>query len=291
MLLQNANLIMTAACLLIICSVGDEFTLCFENTCYLKSNETLTWTNAATYCSEKDSVLVSIHSLNENNYINDYVRGMDWCYIGLHDIAMEEYYQWLDGSDVNWTNWGQGEPGGFDEEDAVIMVSGGKWHDTDMSGSFYAICMVPKAANQPSLSPSVSPSLSPTVSPSLPPTSSPSSGPTTANTNHPSLSPTSSPTAQPTNIPPTVSPSIMPTFSPSVPPTSSPTFAPTRAVNDEAQSSNFSISLGSSEFVILVLVIALISTSCFIFGALCFKVLVRKNKRREEMVSTIEGAL
>merc|ERR1719204_250032 len=135
------------------------------------------------------------------------------------------------------------------------MVSGGKWHDTDFLGLFYAICMKPKPSNAPSLSPS------------------------------------SSPTGQPTSLMPTSIPSIMPTSAPTVPPTHSPTFAPTREVQDQRQSSNFSISLGSSEFVILVLVIALISTTCFIFGVLCSKVLVRKNKRREEMVSTIEGAL
>jgi len=276
MLLQNANVIIAAASLLIICSVsvvGDDFTLCFEDTCYLKSDETLTWPNGVQYCIAKDSALVSIHSRAANNYINDYVRGWDWCFIGLNDLAIEGDYQWIDGTAVNWTNWDQGEPGNFDnDEDAAVMVSGGKWHDTDFLNLFYAICMKPKPSSAPSQSPTLSPS----------------SGPTT---NHPSISPSSSPTGQPTSLMPTSLPSIMPTSAPTVPPTHSPTFAPTREVQDQKQSSNFSISLGSSEFVILVLVIALISTTCFIFGALCFKVLVRKNKRREEMVSTIEGAL
>ncbi|MBI5048893.1 MAG: hypothetical protein HZB54_08095, partial [Deltaproteobacteria bacterium] len=53
-------------------------------------------------------------------------------WIGLNDIASEGTFVWVSGEPVTYTNWLPGEPnnrGPYGAENAVEMVSGGKWND------------------------------------------------------------------------------------------------------------------------------------------------------------------
>ena len=64
---------------------------------------------------------MSIHSAEENNFIQDFVRlqvasKTTAAWTGLNDLKTEGVFEWVDGYDVSFTNWIPGES--YDKEDA-----------------------------------------------------------------------------------------------------------------------------------------------------------------------------
>jgi len=250
-MLLNANVIITAACLLINYSNAEVFTQCYEGSCYQASASVLNWDDAVSYCNDLDAQLTSIHSSDENNFINENVRVSSTNHlIGLNDIDEEGVYQWVDGTPVNYTNFKAGEPNNFGNREHIgVLTRFGTWNDADQDKTFYAICK-----KTPTQSPTAIPSISPTS------TVSPSFQPTTPLL--PSVPPTQSPSAVPTNTEPTSS-SISPL-----------------ALPVEAQSSNF-ISLSFYDYIILVL--AIIGT--YVSVIVCF--LCRSRSRSDNKNSKV----
>jgi len=163
----NINAIM-AAYFGIICSIADDFTACYEGTCYIKSDTTMNWANAVIYCNEIDAVLVSIHSSEENAFIQNYAQCSDddACWIGMSDDDNEGIWQWIDGTPADYLNWDSDEPNNFDgNEHWAEIIYNGKWNDDYSYQENFALCMTPAPTSSPTLSPTVSPTLSPSLAP------------------------------------------------------------------------------------------------------------------------------
>merc|ERR1719419_1492186 len=111
---------------------------CFEeDTCYRVSESKMSWVDALDYCRDISGDLASIHSTEENEFLNS--MGC-YCWIGLNDIDNEGEFVWSDGSDVDFLHWRGGEPnnaGG--EEHYAHLNEKGYWNDQDVE-SFYAFC-------------------------------------------------------------------------------------------------------------------------------------------------------
>jgi len=111
----------------------------FNNECYFVSgpNATLSNPDAQQKCTETDaSALVSIMSEEENNFINQQIMDGDTnVWIGLYKSNSYDFL-WIDGNDVRYTKWYQGEPSYYYGEDCVEMMrymnedeAYGQWND------------------------------------------------------------------------------------------------------------------------------------------------------------------
>ena len=80
--------------------------------------------------------LAVITSQEENDVILAYIqaRGFDNVYIGYSDSEIEGVWRWVNGERSDYTNWNEGEPNAFtnDEDYAVFTaLSSGAWNDSD----------------------------------------------------------------------------------------------------------------------------------------------------------------
>merc|ERR1719219_2646166 len=114
--------------------------ICWQDECYHRSYENITWFNAVTYCDEMESTIVSIHSYDQNQYIAEKIcRGN--CYVGLTDYISEGQFAWIDGTPLDYINWCDGEPNNANGEDAAHMRPDGCWDDANYDVEWYTICM------------------------------------------------------------------------------------------------------------------------------------------------------
>uniref|UniRef100_A0A671WFJ0 C-type lectin domain-containing protein n=1 Tax=Sparus aurata TaxID=8175 RepID=A0A671WFJ0_SPAAU len=82
--------------------------------CYKYVATHLTWADAELYCVSQGANLVSIHSLEEQEFVNslikdfDHAQGFTWN--GLSDTQKEGGWMWSDGSAVDFKFWDAGDP-------------------------------------------------------------------------------------------------------------------------------------------------------------------------------------
>lgn len=97
-------------------------------------------------CEDQGGGLVALHSEQEQAALiqvaSDQGLPRDY-WIGLSDRDDEGDFQWEDGSDVDYLNWGGGEPNDFDEEDCAQLTGSGAWNDLDCGASLAYICRLP----------------------------------------------------------------------------------------------------------------------------------------------------
>uniref|UniRef100_A0A3B3X1D3 C-type lectin domain-containing protein n=1 Tax=Poecilia mexicana TaxID=48701 RepID=A0A3B3X1D3_9TELE len=78
-----------------------EFWYSFNGRCYKYIATKMTWADAELYCRSVDSNLVSIHSLEEHNFVNVMIKSYDptqaFTWIGLSDLHKEGSWMWSDG--------------------------------------------------------------------------------------------------------------------------------------------------------------------------------------------------
>ncbi|XP_053302126.1 lactose-binding lectin l-2 [Pleuronectes platessa] len=119
----------------------------FNNRCYKYVSTHMTWADAELYCVSQGANLVSIHSLDEQNFIKtliknfDHAEGVTWN--GLSDLHKEGSWMWSDGSAVNFTFWSSGEPNnGIGIEHCVYDNYGTdkKWNDGYGSETYPSVC-------------------------------------------------------------------------------------------------------------------------------------------------------
>uniref|UniRef100_A0A673Y3Z5 C-type lectin domain-containing protein n=1 Tax=Salmo trutta TaxID=8032 RepID=A0A673Y3Z5_SALTR len=74
-------------------------------------------------CTSRGADLVSIHNMEEENFLSTHTKGKSkW--IGLQHNPIDGGYHWSDATPVSHTNWGHGEPNNHEgREDCVEMVS------------------------------------------------------------------------------------------------------------------------------------------------------------------------
>ncbi|XP_068426971.1 uncharacterized protein [Clinocottus analis] len=84
----------------------------FQNQCFGFMDSKKTWTEAEGYCLFEGANLASVHSAEENLFLQGLTREdthdfpMTW--IGGHDAIYAGLWMWTDGSKFNYENWAEG---------------------------------------------------------------------------------------------------------------------------------------------------------------------------------------
>uniref|UniRef100_A0A087XAN7 C-type lectin domain-containing protein n=1 Tax=Poecilia formosa TaxID=48698 RepID=A0A087XAN7_POEFO len=124
-----------------------EFWYSFNGRCYKYIATKMTWADAELYCRSVDSNLVSIHSLEEHNFVNAMIKSYDptqaFTWIGLSDLHKEGSWMWSDGSKMDFLLWDEGQPDNAGENENcghTNMYTHYKWNDYVCSLTFSFVC-------------------------------------------------------------------------------------------------------------------------------------------------------
>ncbi|XP_034543824.1 CD209 antigen-like [Notolabrus celidotus] len=120
----------------------------FENNCYFTSVLKKTWNGARTYCKSSGADLAIVKSQDEMDFINGLYESDKEVWIGLTDDGVEGQWKWVDGTPLNTTFWGKGQPNSHNGKDQDCVEfwhrsSGrGEWNDENCNQVQYFICAV-----------------------------------------------------------------------------------------------------------------------------------------------------
>jgi len=152
----------------------------------------ISWKDAIAECQSRGLQIASIHSMQENMTVVNILRQLNFppatwhgAWIGLTDEQIEGNWQWVDGTAVDFTNFGpaSGEPNGgrIENYGAIELARGGNpdgwWNDAALTEHYAAVvCRSTSAGSEvqspiPPLSqvPAVPSPPSPVAQPSPPP--------------------------------------------------------------------------------------------------------------------------
>ena len=113
-----------------------------RSSCYKLSKSALNWQAAKKACEHLNSTLAIISSLAEHQALKRHIywiRKNTW--IGLH--RDQNGWLWVDGSRLNESHWGKGEPNNIDEECVEMRPfkpHNGGWNDQECSDTINYIC-------------------------------------------------------------------------------------------------------------------------------------------------------
>ncbi|KAL9974659.1 hypothetical protein ACROYT_G011722 [Oculina patagonica] len=122
------------------CNVSDGWTA-FNNHCYKLVSDLRTWSAAKTHCESLGSLLASIHSREENDFVRTLISTQTW--LGGTDIASEGTWVWEDGEDFGgFSSWPAGEPNGGENEQCLWMMydENGNWNDAGCDAGKPHVC-------------------------------------------------------------------------------------------------------------------------------------------------------
>nr|AFW17073.1 C-type lectin [Trachidermus fasciatus] len=119
----------------------------FNNHCYKYVSNRMTWVDAELHCVSQDANLVSIHSLEEHNFVKALIKKSDITeertWIGLSDIHKEGTWMWSDGSKVDFVTWNQGQPDNHLANENCVHTNyyiAKKWNDALCSELYAFVC-------------------------------------------------------------------------------------------------------------------------------------------------------
>uniref|UniRef100_A0A4W6DNQ5 C-type lectin domain-containing protein n=1 Tax=Lates calcarifer TaxID=8187 RepID=A0A4W6DNQ5_LATCA len=123
------------------------FWFSFNGRCYKYVSTRLTWADAELQCQSERANLVSIHSLQEQNFVKDLIKNFDNAegrtWIGLSDIHKENRWMWSDGCVVKFTFWSSGEPNNYHGGEHCAHSNyepDRKWNDVPCSQTYPSVC-------------------------------------------------------------------------------------------------------------------------------------------------------
>lgn len=110
--------------------------------CYRNETTGRNWGAQRDRCVSNGSDLITISSAVENSWLR-FVGGIgNDFWLGINDIDAEGTFVWSSGQNPGFTNWADGEPNNFaNNEDCSAFIDGdGQWNDVRCGASVRAIC-------------------------------------------------------------------------------------------------------------------------------------------------------
>ncbi|XP_014898347.1 lactose-binding lectin l-2-like [Poecilia latipinna] len=124
-----------------------KFWFGFNGRCYIYVATSMTWADAEQHCVNQGANLVSIHSLEEENFVKRLIRNIaqvdNIYWIGLSDIHKDGTYFWSDGSRFNFSFWNAGEPNNNGGSEPCVHSNVGSakgWNDTLCRLKYSFVC-------------------------------------------------------------------------------------------------------------------------------------------------------
>ncbi|XP_037680399.1 C-type lectin domain family 4 member G-like isoform X1 [Choloepus didactylus] len=119
------------------CKVCPTSWLPFQGSCYFFSVLRAKWEEAQQNCADAGAHLVIVGGLEEQGFLRRNSRGQEY-WLGLRAVRLVrkiQRYQWMDGVQLSFSHWSQGEPNDArGREDCVMMLPTGLWNDTPCKG-------------------------------------------------------------------------------------------------------------------------------------------------------------
>ena len=123
----------------------------FEGKGYFFCDWELAWEEAVVACEETrpSYSLVTINDEPENLWLYEQIvliaPNVRW-WIGFNDREEEGDFQWLDGAEVTYTSWQNGEPNDSGGEDCVELnrFDSTNWNDVTCDAANYLVCEGPR---------------------------------------------------------------------------------------------------------------------------------------------------
>uniref|UniRef100_A0A670J1X4 C-type mannose receptor 2 n=1 Tax=Podarcis muralis TaxID=64176 RepID=A0A670J1X4_PODMU len=116
----------------------------FQTNCYRLISEKKSWPDAKKTCLRSEGDLVSIHTLNELEFVTKQIKqDVEELWIGLNDLKRQMSFEWSDGTPVQFTFWHPFEPNNFRDslEDCVtIWGPEGRWNDSPCNLTLPSVC-------------------------------------------------------------------------------------------------------------------------------------------------------
>ena len=104
----------------------------WNQACYKLTKDFTTFSNASSICRQNGAELVSIASLQENEFVHNVSEGED-VLIGLRAAKASDSFVWSDGSTFDYSRWEDGKPKGNCGVDGccvILVETTGRWNDT-----------------------------------------------------------------------------------------------------------------------------------------------------------------
>ena len=122
----------------------------FEESCYKGVSTKKSKASAENDCVGKDSHLASIHSANEMDFMVKGTTNTDGVWIGGE--RKENLFQWIDGTNFDYTNWDGSEPSNYSDENCILSTyiwgtGTGKWHDVPCGYKSAYVCKKSASGN------------------------------------------------------------------------------------------------------------------------------------------------
>ncbi|XP_056266045.1 macrophage mannose receptor 1-like [Pseudoliparis swirei] len=122
----------------IMCPDGWEW---FKGRCYYFVNTAMTWPQAQSNCALRESMLVSVHSVQEYGFLQQLTRNNQYSEAWLGGFYLENQWLWLDGSWFYNNTWSSESP---DSSNPCLLLSPYmEWNNSPCSAGGYAsICVI-----------------------------------------------------------------------------------------------------------------------------------------------------
>jgi len=118
-----------------------------EDHAYLFCEDRRSWTDAREVCAGVGYHLLTVDSEPENEWVHelsDVLSTSPW-WTGLNDRDSEGDFVWEDGTALDYTNWHDGEPNDWFDEDCMVLKTfhpARDWNDDACESSHRFICEV-----------------------------------------------------------------------------------------------------------------------------------------------------
>ncbi|XP_063787734.1 CD209 antigen-like protein C [Pseudophryne corroboree] len=105
--------------------------------CYYISAVTMSWQEAAQYCTKQQSKLLILQNKEEMDALQPFIGGETF-WIGLK--LLSNTWKWVDGSDLAFSNWSPAEPNNISLMEHCVEMKLGGWNDVGCAKKNKFIC-------------------------------------------------------------------------------------------------------------------------------------------------------